>query len=146
MPVVQETRVQSQVESYQRLKKWYLMPSCLTLSIIRLRSRISGVILGKQYHPFLHLNVVAIEKRAFGSLSTTVGRLAYIKNYQVFTILKWLGILLIHCLLKHWCSNKVSSVYLSKIIVNFVHTLTYKTFIVQQRMKCLLVLNDCEQH
>ena len=33
--LVQETRVQSQVESYQRLKKWYLMPPCLTLSIIR---------------------------------------------------------------------------------------------------------------
>ena len=26
--------VQSQVESYQRLKKWYLMPPCLTLSNI----------------------------------------------------------------------------------------------------------------
>ena len=33
--MVQETRVQSQVKSFQRLKKWYLMPSCLTLSIIR---------------------------------------------------------------------------------------------------------------
>ena len=31
--------VQSQVESYQRLKKWYLMPTCLTLSIIRYGSR-----------------------------------------------------------------------------------------------------------
>ena len=30
-----KTRVQSQVKSYQRLKKWYLMPPCLTLSIIR---------------------------------------------------------------------------------------------------------------
>ena len=28
-------RVQSQVESYQRLKKWHLIPPCLTLSIIR---------------------------------------------------------------------------------------------------------------
>ena len=27
-----ETGVQSQVESYLRLKKWYLMPPCLTLS------------------------------------------------------------------------------------------------------------------
>ena len=27
--------VQSQVESYQRLKKWYLMPPCLTLSNLR---------------------------------------------------------------------------------------------------------------
>ena len=32
--------VQSRVESYQRLKKWYLMPPCLTLSIIRYGSRV----------------------------------------------------------------------------------------------------------
>ena len=35
-----ETWVQSQVESYQRLKKWYLMPPFLTLSIIRYGSRV----------------------------------------------------------------------------------------------------------
>ena len=34
------TWVQSQVESYQRLKKWYLMPPCLTLSVIRYGSRV----------------------------------------------------------------------------------------------------------
>ena len=33
--MVRETRVQSQVKSYQRLKKWYLIPPCLTLSNIR---------------------------------------------------------------------------------------------------------------
>ena len=38
--MARETWVQSQVESYQRLKKWYLMPPCLTLSIIRYGSRI----------------------------------------------------------------------------------------------------------
>ena len=38
--MARETWVQSQVESYQRLKKWYLMPHCLTLSIIRYGSRI----------------------------------------------------------------------------------------------------------
>ena len=32
--------VQSQVKLYQRLKKWYLMPPCLTLSIIRYVSRV----------------------------------------------------------------------------------------------------------
>ena len=32
--------VQSQVESYQRLKKWYLTPPCLTLSIIRYVTRV----------------------------------------------------------------------------------------------------------
>ena len=30
-----ETEVQTQFELYQRLKKWYLMPPCLTLSIMR---------------------------------------------------------------------------------------------------------------
>ena len=34
--------VQSQVESYQRLKKWYLMPPCFTLCIIRYGSRVMG--------------------------------------------------------------------------------------------------------
>ena len=32
--------VQSQVKSYQRLKTWYLIPPCLTLSIIMYRSRV----------------------------------------------------------------------------------------------------------
>ena len=33
--MVRETCVQSQVASYQRLQKWYLIPPCLTLSNIR---------------------------------------------------------------------------------------------------------------
>ena len=33
--IVRKTRVQSQVETYQRLKKWYLMPPCFTLCFIR---------------------------------------------------------------------------------------------------------------
>ena len=35
LPMVRETGIQSQVKSYQRLKKWYLIPPCLKLSIIR---------------------------------------------------------------------------------------------------------------
>ena len=35
-----QTGVHIQVESYQRLKKWYLIPPCLTLSIIRYVSRV----------------------------------------------------------------------------------------------------------
>ena len=38
--MARETWVQSQVASCQRLKKWYLMPPCLTLSIIRYGSRV----------------------------------------------------------------------------------------------------------
>ena len=47
-PVVRNTKVQSQVESYQGLKKWYLLPPWLTLSIIRHKSRESEVIQGKE--------------------------------------------------------------------------------------------------
>ena len=41
-PMARDIRVQSQIESYQRLKTWYLMPPCLTLSIIRYGSRIKS--------------------------------------------------------------------------------------------------------
>ena len=34
-PMARETWVQSQIELYKRLKKWFLMLLCLTLSIIR---------------------------------------------------------------------------------------------------------------
>ena len=46
-----ETWVQSQVESYQRLWKWYLMPPCLKLSIIRYGSRVKWVKPGKGVAP-----------------------------------------------------------------------------------------------
>ena len=38
--VVWETWVQSQVASYQRIKKWCLIPPCLTLSNTRYVSRV----------------------------------------------------------------------------------------------------------
>ena len=38
--MARDTWVQSKVESYQRLKKWYLIPPCLTHSIIRYGSRV----------------------------------------------------------------------------------------------------------
>ena len=78
--MLQETGVQSQVESYQRLKKWYLILPCLTLSIIRYESRVkwsnprNGVV-----HP-LHLGVVAIEKGAFGLPLTTVVNFTYLER------------------------------------------------------------------
>ena len=66
--MVQEIWVQSQVESDQKPKKWYLMPSCLTLSIIRCRSRV------KQSNPG---KGVAIEKGVFGLPSTMVANVTY---------------------------------------------------------------------
>ena len=46
-----DTRVQSQVESYQRLKKWYLIPPYLTLSILRYGSRVKWDNPGKGVAP-----------------------------------------------------------------------------------------------
>ena len=50
-PMVRGTMVRSQVESYQRLKKWYLMPPCLILSIIRYGSRVKWRNPGKGVAP-----------------------------------------------------------------------------------------------
>ena len=49
--MARETWVQSQLESYQRLKKWYLMLPCLTLSIIRCGSRVKWCSPGKGVAP-----------------------------------------------------------------------------------------------
>ena len=50
-PMARETRVQSQVKLYQILKKWYLIPPCLTLSIIRYVSRVKWSNPGKGVAP-----------------------------------------------------------------------------------------------
>ena len=50
-PMVRETGVQSQVESYERLKKWYLIHPCLTLSNIRYVSRVKWSNPGKGVAP-----------------------------------------------------------------------------------------------
>ena len=80
-PKARETLVQSQIDSFQILKKWYLMFPCLTLSIIRYGSTVRGAIQGKEQHPPLHLGVVAIEKGSFWSLSITVANFTYIYIY-----------------------------------------------------------------
>ena len=51
-PMARETRIQSQVESYQILRKWYLIPPCLTLSIIKYVSRVKWSNPGKGVAPF----------------------------------------------------------------------------------------------
>ena len=47
---------------------------------------LSKVIQGKEYRPRLHLSVVAIEKGAFGSPSTTGSQLIY---YYYYYLLIW---------------------------------------------------------
>ena len=67
--MTQKTRVQSLVESYQRLQKW---PPCLTFSIIRYGSSVKWSNPGKGIVPSLHLVVVANEKEALGLPSTKI--------------------------------------------------------------------------
>ena len=52
LPIVQDTGVQFQVESYQKLKQWYLMPPYLTLIIIRNGSRVKWSNPGEGVVPF----------------------------------------------------------------------------------------------
>ena len=71
-PIVRETGVQSKVESYQRLRKFYLMSACLKVRIIIYWSRVKGSNPGKENRPLFHLGKEAIEKEAFRSSSITV--------------------------------------------------------------------------
>ena len=70
--MARKTVVQSQVESYQRLNKCYLMLLCLTLRIIKYGSMVKWSNPGERITPSLHLGVVAIEKGALSSPSTKV--------------------------------------------------------------------------
>ena len=73
-------RVFTNSPGYQILKKWYSITPSLTLTTIKYVSRVKWNNPGEGVapFPFLHLRVVAIEKGAFGSLSTTVANL-YLK-------------------------------------------------------------------
>ena len=75
--MVQETGVPSQVNT-KDLKKWYLMPPCLTLSIIGYGSRIKWSNSGKGVP-----GVVASEKGAFGSPSTRLRSPTYNLHFVI---------------------------------------------------------------
>ena len=75
-----ESGVHSQVESNQRLKKWYLIPPCSTLSTIRYVSRVKWSNPGKGVMPSLHFCEVAIEKGTFRLPSITVANFIYISQ------------------------------------------------------------------
>ena len=74
-PMAWDTGVQSQVESYQRLKKWYLMLTGLILAIIRYESRINRKDQEKGVAPFPTLWCSRYIKEAIGSPATIFGQL-----------------------------------------------------------------------
>ena len=67
--IVLKTEFQSQFVIL-KTQKWYLIPHCLKISIVRYRSRVS--IKEKELNSPLHLCLVATKKGVFGSHSTTV--------------------------------------------------------------------------
>ena len=75
-----ETRVQSLVKSYQRLKKWYLMPQYYKVGIN------GKVVQSRERSSALYLGVVATEKRAFRSHLTTVTNLLGKISLQSLTL------------------------------------------------------------
>ena len=78
---VRKTGDQSLVMLFQRLKKWYLIPPCWTLSILWYGSRVKWINPEKGVAHPLHLGVLAIEKGAFGSTSTTIAYFSYLYIY-----------------------------------------------------------------
>ena len=82
-PMARETWVQSQVESYQRLKKMVLDATLLNIQHYKVRIKCKvGQSRERSSALPLHLGVVAIEKGAFWSPSTTVANFTYFTNKE----------------------------------------------------------------
>ena len=58
-------------------------------------------------------------------------------NYEVFTRVKWSWTLFIHLLLRYWYWNELWSVYLFKMILNYIYTFNLLILILKRIMKCL---------
>ena len=88
-----------------KTQKWYLIPPCLTLSIIRYGSRVKWVNRGKGVVPSLHLGVVAIEKGIFKRPLTTVANFTffyYIYLYSCVCVLFHIRFLYCSCYFPHF--------------------------------------------
>ena len=114
-PMADETGVQSQVESYKRLKKWYLMPPCLTLSIIRYRSRVKWSHPGNGVGPSPTPCCVSYWK---GSLQVTLnkGRQLYCYIYIYICIYIYIYNIYICCL----CLYIYIYIYLCYIVYLYI--------------------------
>ena len=92
-----ESRVQSHVESYQKLKKWYLIPPCLTLGIIRYVSRVKWSNLGKGVAPSAIPWCCSYGK---GSLRVT---LDYSHQLYLLFPMNVISYLVIFSFISYWC-------------------------------------------
>ena len=67
-----------------KTQKIVLDASWLNTQHYKVRIKGSGAIQGKELRPPLHLGVVAIEKGAFESLSTTIANFTFLKIITVY--------------------------------------------------------------
>ena len=83
-----KTEVQSQVKSYQRLKKMVLDTTLLNTQCYKVRIK-GKVEHSREWsstpHTHTHLGIVATEKRVFGSPSTK-GRQLYFTSYNTYLL------------------------------------------------------------
>ena len=151
--MVLEIWVQSQVASYQRLLKWYLIPPCLTLSNIRSVLRVKWSNSGKGVAPSRYLGVVAIEKGAFWSPSTKVVNFTYIYIYIYIYIYRerereeilkpqktcfyYSEIIKLYIQIRNWIYKKVTLIPLKYILLPSFELEMFDTWskIVKQGMK-----------
>ena len=95
-PMARKIGVQSQVESYQRLKKWYLIPPCLIFNIIRYVSRVKWTNLRRGVAPSPTSRRSSYWK---GSLWVTLddGRPTYLYIYIILFTIKYMCVCVCVC-------------------------------------------------
>ena len=149
--MVRETGFQSKVESYQILKKWYLIPPCLALSTIRYGSRVKWSNSGKGVAPSPTPWCRSFRKGSFW-VTFDYGRQLYLHSLISGTgaVPSHLGysfdsfILLPRIYLQNILSptNKTQVVSKDTIHLCTVKKHSYKTKLSHERMVCYLLLTS----
>ena len=140
-PMIWKTWIQFQVESYQRLSKWYLIPLCLTLSNIRYISRVKWSNQRKGVAPSPTPRYSSYWK---GSLLVALDygcQLTYLWSVYLFKMIaNFINILALKTLI---LQLYIWSAYLFRIIVKFINILVVKSLMLQLNMKWIAE-NNCE--
>ena len=100
-----------------KTQKWYLMPPCLTLSIIRLGSRVKWSNPEKGVAPPQHLDVVAIEKGAFVSPSTKVTNFSF--TYFIMHVYCGISMGIASKIIILFNKNTLISIHLNFVFIKF---------------------------
>ena len=120
-------------ESYQRLKKWYLMPPCLTLSIIRYGSRVKWSNPGKGVAP--SPTPWCSKLSSFGSPSTMVAYFTFFYLYMCECV----------CIYIYMCECVCIYIYICVCVCVYIYIYIYICMCVCVCNKSLLLILPCYQ-